>query len=406
MRTTYLTALVIALILIGWMYSGDHARGPEPTSIAEQNRNETSIASDSIPTRVRVKSLDASEQARLVKVRGRTQNKRTVDVKAELAGSVIARPVERGTRVEKGDLLCQISTEDRAASVTEAQAALIQARIDYEGALSLRQRGFNSESAIAAAKARLAAADANLKRKNLDLTKLHVKAPFAGVIENVHLEVGDYTTPGAPCATVVDLDPMLLTGQVTERDVTDLRLGQPATGVLRDGTKLHGEISFIGHQGDSETRTYAIEVQLPNPDYAIRSGITTEIAVPVENVLAQRISPAVFALDDSGAIGVRTIDEDNIVEFYLVEVLSDSDQGVWVTGLPPKAHVIVVGQELVVPGERVDPVFENVAPPPAELAPAVNPDTTEPPAEQTPTLAPEKFLDPPNSPAVALSGSN
>lgn len=393
MRTTYLTAIAIALALVGWMYSGDHSPEPEPASIAEQNRTQSNIQSDSVPTRVRVATLEASEQARLIKVRGRTQNKRTVDVKAELAGNVIARPVERGTRVEKGDLLCQISIEDREASVIEAKAAVMQARIDYEGALRLKQRGFNSDSAIAAAKARLASADANLKRKNLDLTKLEVSAPFAGVVEEVHLEIGDYTTPGAACATVVDLDPMLLTGQVTERDVTHLQLGQEAKGVLRNGSELQGKISFIGHQGDAETRTYTIEIELPNPDYAIRSGITTEIAVPVEKVLAQRVSPAVFALDDTGAIGVRTINENYVVEFHLVRVLSDSAEGVWVTGLPPRAHVIVVGQELVVPGERVDPVFESAPPPPPELAPVITPED-------------ERGLSRPTTAAIAMSATD
>ena len=75
------------------------------------------------------------------------------------------------------------------------------------------------------------------------------------------------------------------------------------------------------------------------------SGITTEIHVPVEYVLAQQVSPALFSLDDAGAIGIRTIDQDNIVQFNYVEVLADTEDGVWVTGLPNRAAVIVVGQE-------------------------------------------------------------
>ncbi|NKB98373.1 MAG: efflux RND transporter periplasmic adaptor subunit [Pseudomonadales bacterium] len=374
MRTTYITALVIALVLLGWLYSGDHSTPAEPASIAELNRDQAEIDSDSIPTRVRVAVFDATEQSRIIKVRGKTENKRTVMVKAELNGTVSERPVERGDRISKGDMLCRISTEDRRASLVEAKAALTQARIDYQGALRLKERGFNSQSAIAAAQARLAAADANVQRRELDLTKLTVNAPFDGVIEDVHLEVGDYLTPGAACATVVDLDPMLLTGRVSEQDVIKLDEGQLATGFFRDGGTVAGEISFIGHQSDPATRTYPIEINLPNPDYTIRSGITTEIHVPVEAVLAQLVSPAVFSLDDAGEIGIRTVNKDNIVEFYLVEVLSDSPQGVWVTGLPLRANVIVVGQELVVPGERVDPVFEPQAALPAKT-PVSKPET-------------------------------
>jgi membrane fusion protein, multidrug efflux system len=365
MRTTYITALMIALVLLGWLYSGDHSAPIAPASIAELNRDRAEIDSDSIPTQVRVTVVNASEQPRIIKVRGKTKNKRTVTVKAELGGTVTERPVERGDRISQGDTLCRISTEDRRASLVEAKAALAQARIDYQGALRLKERGFNSQSAIAAAKARLAAADANVHRKELDLTKLIVTAPFDGVIEDVHLEVGDYLTPGAACTTIVDLDPMLLTGRVSEQDVVKLGMGQTATGFFRGGGAVTGTISFIGHQSDRATRTYPIEINLANADYSIRSGITTEIHIPVETVLAQLVSPAVFSLDDAGDIGIRTVNKDNIVEFYLIEVLSDSPRGVWVTGLPPRAGVIVVGQELVVPGERVDPVFEAQAAPPA-----------------------------------------
>ena len=388
MRTTYITAIVIALLLLGWLYSGDHS-DPEPqATIAEQNRESARVSSDNIPTQVRVATLDASEQPRLVKVRGKTQNKRTVSVRAELAGTITNRPVERGSRVSEGDLLCQISTEDREASLLEAKAQVLQARIDYEGAVKLKRQGFNSDSAIAAAKARLASADAQLKRSELDLTKLAVNAPFAGVIEDVHSEVGDYITPGQACATVVDLDPMLITGRVSEKDVATLEKGQEATGRFRDGTFVTGTMTFIGHQSDASTRTYPIEIQLPNPDYTIRSGITTEIEIPVESVLAQRVTPAVFSLDDEGAIGIRTINQNNIVEFHVIDVLSDSPEGVWVTGLPARANVIIVGQELVVPGERVDPVFESQMTLPASTQP-----------EQSAPIA----LDPNSSTAVTAA---
>ncbi len=357
MRTSYITSFVIALFIGGWLYSGDHSETVITTTLAEINRTQARVNIDRVPTQVRVAVLDATEQPRLVKVRGKTNNKRTVKVKAELTGTITHRPVQRGSQVKSGDLLCRISTEDRRASLKEAAALLYQARIDYKGALRLKQEGFNSQSAIAAAQARLATAKANLQRKELDLGKLEITAPFGGIVDDVHLEVGDYAAPGQPCATIIDLEPMLLTGRVSERYVTKLAQGQKASGTFRDGKTVTGSISFIGHQSDNATRTYPIEIELPNPNYTIRSGITTEIRIPVESVAAQLVSPALFGLDDTGNIGIRTIDSDNIVEFHLIDVLADASDGVWVTGLPGRAKVIVVGQELVVPGERVDPIF-------------------------------------------------
>ena len=383
MRKTYITAIVIAVVLALWLASGDHDKELKQDSIAELNRAEADVAVDAAPTRVRVAVFEASEQAQMVKVRGKTTNKRTVEVKAELAGQVVERPVERGTQVAAGDLLCRISTEDREVALQEARAMLNQAKIEYQGAKRLKQKGFNSEAAIAAAQSRLATAQANLNRRQLDLEKLTVRAPFAGFVDDVHQEVGAYVTPGAGCATLVDLDPMLLTGRVSERDVVTLQRGQEATGFLSDGRTVTGPLTFIGQQSDPATRTYPIEVELANADFALRSGITTEIRVPVRYVMAQRISPALFALDDDGAIGVRIIDNNNVVQFVHVDVLADAPDGIWVTGLPNRASVIVVGQELVTAGERVDPVYQGSATLPAQSTPEV-----ETPAGDDQTSAP------------------
>jgi multidrug efflux system membrane fusion protein len=244
-------------------------------------------------------------------------------------------------------------------ALIEAQEALNQARIEYKGAISLRKKGYNSEAAIAGAKSRLASAKANLSRRQLSIAKLEVRAPFDGIVETVHREIGDYIKPGDGCATVVDMDPILLVGQVSEADVIHLALGQPATGFLRNGESVTGPVSFIGQQNDPATRTYDVEIQLSNPDLKLRSGVTTEIHIPVESILAQKISPALLSLDDLGVLGIRTIDQNNIVNFNPIEILSDAPDGIWVSGLPNRSAIITTGQALVTEGERVDPVFQN-----------------------------------------------
>ena len=361
MRTTYITATFIALMLLAWLGSGfvNEDDDVRPGSLAEQGREEDRIAEETAPTKVRVTIMQASAQNRIVKIRGKTDNKRTVEVKVELTGTIVNRPIERGTQVAKNDLLCELSIEDRQASFIEAREGLNQARIEYQGALSLKEKGYNSDTAIAGAKARLASAQATLSRSELDLAKVQVRAPFAGIVEEVHQEIGDYVAPGAIAPLVVDMDPMLLVGRVSEQDVIGLRLGQTATGYLRNGMAVSGPVSFIGQQNDPTTRTYSVEVELPNADGLLRSGITTEIRIPVESLLAQKVSPALISLDDAGDLGIRTVNEDSIVEFHYIKILSDDSDGVWVSGLPNRAGVITVGQELVTAGERVDPVFQN-----------------------------------------------
>lgn len=360
MRATYITATLIALAIGLWLFSGQIGK-EEPVrhdTLAEQNRQSSARLQDAEPTRVRARVINASPQIQHVVLRGKTENKRTVSVKAETTGRIVDRPVERGTAVEEGDLLCQISMEDRYASLAQSREALNQARIEYEGSLKLKERGYQSETAIAQAKATLAAAEANLKRAEIDIQRTYVRAPFAGVVEEVHSEVGDYVSPGSACVTVVDLNPMLLVGRVAEKDVHLLKVEQPVTGVLSDGSTIEGPVSFIGAQSDPATRTYAVEIEVPNESYELRSGLTTEIRIPVAEVLAHKISPALFALDDAGKIGVRTVNDDGVVEFHHVTIVRDETDGVWVSGLPVVATLITVGQELVVPGEIVEVDFE------------------------------------------------
>ena len=361
MRSTYLWAVGIAVLLLAWLASGQLNQEPvvfDP-SIAERNEQDLNQLNDQTPTRVRVVQSQAQLKTRYASVRGKTQNKRTVKVRTEIQGRVVIRAVERGQSVATNQLLCGLSVDDRQAALVESQQRVNQARIDYDGAKQLRAKGYNSESAIAAAKANLATARAELKRRDLALRKTEIRAPFAGFVEDVHLEIGDYAQPGTACATLVDLNPMLLVGRVSERVVLNIEPGIEAIGELADRSVVRGPINFVGQQDDPATRTYAIEVELNNESGKLRSGMTTQIRIPVEEAFAHKISPALFSLDNEGGYGVRVVNNYDRVEFYSVTIVAEDGDGVWVSGLPNTSNIITVGQELVISGERVDPVFIN-----------------------------------------------
>ena len=362
MRKTHLAALGIAIGTVLWLASGylggADAIAEHPT-IKEVNALTGAGVDKREPTAVRGRVIHASPLPVRVKIRGHTQDKRTVEVRAETAGHVVERPVERGARVATGDVLCRLAIEDRQARVDQAKEAVNQTRIEHEGSLRLKDGGFQSETAIAQAKARLAAAQAQLETAILDMDRTLLLAPFDGVVEQTLLDVGDYVQPATPCALVVDLDPMLLVGQVSERDVGRLTIGTTATGTLATGKTATGPISFIGHQADAATRTYRVEVTVANPDHRLLSGATADIDIIVGEVDAHQISPAVLALDDEGRLGVRIVNGDNRVRFQFVEIVADGGNGVWVTGLPSVVTLITVGHQLVVDGDRVRVQFES-----------------------------------------------
>jgi multidrug efflux system membrane fusion protein len=354
MRKNLIIATLIAVGILLWLLTGvlgndDGDRPANPPAIADAQPRETSRE----PVAVRARESRAEPRQRILALRGRTENKRTVEVRAEVTGRVVERPVERGSRVEEGQVLCRLSLDDREEAVAEAEAALERARIEYEGALKLRDKGLQSATAIAQAEANLAAARTTLKRQQLNLERTTLRAPFAGVVETVALEIGDYATPGTACATLLDLDPMLVTARVTASDAVKLSPGSPVRTVLATGRELTATLSFIGQQSDAATRTYALEATVPNPDYSLRSGVPATLRIPLEEVLAHRVSPALFTLDDSGEIGLRVLDDDNRVAFHRIAIVEDGPEGTWVSGLPPLTRIITVGQEFVFEGERV-----------------------------------------------------
>jgi len=381
MRKTYIIATLIALGIGLWLFSGQIDSG-EPIrhgSLADQNTEPTAADEDRKPTQVRARTSQAQTYTASVLVRGRTENKRSVDVRAETQGRVESRPVEKGSQVEAGALLCRLAVEDRNAALIEAREGLNQARTDFDGAQRMKAKGFQSDSDIARVRARLASAQASVERAKLAIARTYIRAPFDGIVEDTQAEIGDYLQPGAACATVIDLDPMLLVGRISERDVASLNVGSKASAVLGDNTTLEGEVSFIGRQSDTSTRTYPLEISIPNADYKIRSGLTAQVKVPVGEVKAHLISPALLGLDTAGNIGLRTLSDDDRVVWHNITILDDEGSGAWITGLPDVVRIITVGQELVIPGEQVEPIFEQAPAMPASSQPgeALSPSKTD-----------------------------
>jgi multidrug efflux system membrane fusion protein len=235
-----------------------------------------------------------------------------------------------------------------------AKASLDKASIDYEGALKLREKNLLSVTSVAGSKAALENAKANLKSAELALQRLYMLAPFAGFVEDRPAQIGDLMERSGTCARLVDESIVLATAQAAEREVAPLKIGQPVSVQLTSGGEVNGAISFVGRTADSQTRTYRIEVTLKANGANIRDGGTAQIAVPLEEVMAYRISPAVLALDDAGQVGVRIVNSEKIVEFHPVQVVRESAEGVWVTGLPPEIDLITVGQEFVADGDKVE----------------------------------------------------
>lgn len=306
---------------------------------------------------VRANRISPQVYTSTVRVRGRTEAYRLVEVRAEQAGRIVSNPIPRGARVSEGDVLCEIAVDTRQTDLEEAVARREQAEFEYEAALDLQRRDLQSDVAVAQYRAALESARAAVARAELALEKIRIVAPFDGIVETRTVEIGDLLNVGTVCASVLDDDPMLLVGLVPEQDVGRIEIGAEVSAELVSGETITGRVIYLARSADPSARSYRIEVEVDPGQLAIRSGITTEMQVGASRISAHLIPPSALTLDDAGLLGVKTIDRRNIVEFRNVEIVGDNtsllNPGVWVTGLDGEVNLITVGQEIVFPGQTV-----------------------------------------------------
>ncbi|WP_170509235.1 efflux RND transporter periplasmic adaptor subunit [Ruegeria arenilitoris] len=338
-----------------------------------------------------------------VLLRGETKAIRQVEVLAETTSTVISEPKRKGTFVEAGDLLCELDPGSRPAQLAQAKAAKLEAEsrvpeaearleeaharvaeaeINLIAARKLSETGFGSETRriaaeaeMSTAKAGIKAAEAELKATEagieaaeaavaaaeLELDRITIEAPFQGLLESDAAELGSLMQPGSLCATVIQLDPIKLVGFVPETEVNRVTVGAPAQAQLVTGLQVEGRVTFLSRSADDTTRTFEVEITVPNPELLIRDGQTASIRIAAEGAKAHLLPQSALTLNNEGQLGVRTVGAGNVVDFVPIRLLRDTADGVWVGGLAETVDIIVVGQEFVTAGVVVAPTYKDVS---------------------------------------------
>lgn len=297
-----------------------------------------------------------------VVVRGRTKALRKVIVRSETAGVVDETPVEPGAVVENGQTLCRLKIDARRAALAEARAALAKADLDYDAAVKLAEAGFRAETGVAAAKAARELAHANVEQASVAVAKTNIEAPFAGIFDARLAEAGDFLGIGDPCGVLIQQDPFLVVGAVSERDVAKIFKGDKGIAHLVGGETIEGVVRVVATASDEATRTFEVQLEVPNENSALRDGLTASFTVFAERREAYLVTRSALSLDDQGRIGVRFVDADDIVGFAPVVLLGEADNGVWVSGLSRAVRIITRGQDFVTPGQKVGVTAAGAAP--------------------------------------------
>ena len=289
-RQTYITSFLTLILAIAWMLSG---------ILSDQGFEAKTKTTLETISSVTVLNSTALEKAKKIKVSGTTEADRLIKIRAEASGTVVSRPVKQGQFVKKDQLICQLYNAGRSSYPK-------------------------------------------------------VNAPFDGYLETFSVKEGDYLNTGAVCATIIDPDPMRLIGEVSEKEINFVKVGAKAGAELISGKKVEGVVSFVSTSANKGTRSFRVEIDVKNSDRSIRDGVSAQIEIDGDTILAHRISPSILMLGEAGELGIRTVNEENQVEFKKIEILEDSMDGIWISGLPRNIRIITIGQEYVFQGQIVN----------------------------------------------------
>lgn len=349
MNRSRFAALFLVIAAIVWIGSGQFGGKKE----IPQNRV------DAVPTKpfaVTVSPASVEQRSRKLTLSGRTEaDVRTMAV-ARSAGTVTALNVRRGSIVSKGDVLAVLSDEARESNVQQAEARLEQRQKEYEAKRQLVESGNLAKLGLAQFEADLKAAEAQLAAAKAERDRGVVLAPVSGIVNDVPANLGQSLQLGAPVAEVLALNPMLAVVEISELRLKGVKVGDPADIRLVNGDTYKGAVKFISSSASPQTRTYRVDVSIPNPNNAIPDGVTAEVTVSLAPVAATKVARSALTFSADGKLGVRVVGDDNKVGFVTVGLVEDQSEYLFVSGLQNGQRIIVQGQDFVKEGETVEAV--------------------------------------------------
>jgi multidrug efflux system membrane fusion protein len=352
MKASRVTAVGLVAAAALWILSGHLIPHESAESKAALQPGDAKAAK---PFRVAVVDTNVAAHSRKLLLSGRTEADRKVITFARTNGVLQELRVRRGSRVKQGDVIAILSDDAREAQVLQAKAWLEQRAVELEAKRRLVATNATPRLELHTLEAQYKAAEATLAAAEAERDRGIITAPWDGVITEIS-EVGTsaFAFAGKEIAQMVGLDPMLAVVEVSERKVASIKVGDMAEVRLVSGQTREGRIRYVSKSAIATTRTYRVEVELPNADYAIPDGITAEVVIPLAPTPATRVPRSALIFSSAGELGVRTVDAGGKVGFVRTSIVEDDQSFMWLAGVPDKARVIVQGQDFVREGNVVE----------------------------------------------------
>lgn len=302
--------------------------------------------------RVEVATVQPSAAWLELNIPGEVEGSRDALLASPMGGYVESVAVDEGQDVRKGTSLVRVNSSVYAAQRDQAEAQRDLAASELERVKALGDLASAAQIQGAETQARVTAAAATLA--GINLSRSLVTAPFDGVVAQLAVEAGEVTSPNAPIARVVQLDPVTVNLSVTDRDVVHLRPGTAAEiSVDSQGTPYQGTITTVSPAADLRTRSFVAEVSVPNPDRRLLPGMIATAHIAEQVASDAIVIPQDWLVTSLEGIGVF-VNRGGVAEWRPVKVSAlVRDQAVIEEGLVAGDQVVSNGHRELAPGDRL-----------------------------------------------------
>lgn len=351
-----LAALAVLAASVAWIATGEFSSVGSATSDAPAETQPPAEAEAAPIRTVAVVTPPRVEHARAIRLSGQTQADKRAELATRSAGIIAELPFRQGQTVKAGDVILMLDAEERNAAVETARQLVAQREAESAATESLLKSGNVAKLQADTARTALLTARSQLELAEAELGRMKVIAPFSGVIDKISVEEGASVMQGASVATLLSLDPIIASGEVSERELGYIHIGDDAEIRLIGGLAANGTVRYISRDATSATRTFRVEVAIPNPNLAMPAGMTAEVVLRSSPIQATVLPRSVVTLSAAGDLGIRAVDADNAVTFHPIDLVDDTPTGLVLGGIPADARIIVAGQDLVTEGDKVNVV--------------------------------------------------
>jgi membrane fusion protein, multidrug efflux system len=309
---------------------------------------------------VEVTTVTPRDFVHTVRIVGTVEADRDVVISAEEGGTVRQMLVRQGDRVRPGQPLFRLDAGVLAAQLEQAVSQALLAEETWERQRRLWEEDqIGTEMAYLQAKynAQTARAQAQVLKERVDRTT--IRAPIAGILEERLVEVGTMVSPGTPVARILDVDRVKVVGGVPERYGGQVQRGGEVTVTLdpMGGREFIGAIDHVGAAVDRSSRTFTVEVEVPNPGHALKPGMVANVQIARERRAESLVVPrhAVLRLEAGYSVFVAVPYGTGwrAEARPVVPGAARGDGVVIEQGLEAGERVVVVGQQRLAHGDAL-----------------------------------------------------